>query len=94
MVLMMNMNVRKTIGWNLRALRVAQGLSQERLALDAGIDRSYIGRVERGAENVTVATLEAVATVLDVHVSRLFAEVDDSAPLPKTLSAGVKRKGA
>lgn len=94
MVLMMNMNVRKTIGWNLRALRVAQGLSQERLALDAGIDRSYIGRVERGAENVTVATLEAVATVLDVHVSRLFAEVDNSAPLPKTLSAGAKRKGA
>lgn len=94
MLLVAAMDVRKTIGWNLRALRVAKGLSQERLALEAGIDRSYIGRVERGAENVTVATLEAVATVLDVHVSKLFAEVDDNAPLPDALPAGVKRKGA
>jgi len=87
------MNVRQTIGWNLRQLRVERGLSQERLALASGIDRSYVGRVERGSENVTVNTLEAFATVLEVHVSRLFAEVDKNAPLPKPLSAGVKPKG-
>lgn len=86
------MDVRKTIGWNMRALRVAKGLSQERLALETGIDRSYVGRVERGSENVTVATLEAVATVLEVHVSQLFAEVPDGAPLPDALPAGIKPK--
>ncbi len=43
------MEVRALIGWNLRRLRVAKGLSQERLALAAGIDRAYVGRVERGS---------------------------------------------
>ncbi|CUX26521.1 MULTISPECIES: helix-turn-helix domain-containing protein [Agrobacterium] len=86
------MDVRKTIGWNLRRLRVDKGLSQERLALEAGIDRSYVGRVERGMENVTVSTLEAISLTLDVHVSELFAVVDDKLASPKPLRAGRKPK--
>lgn len=86
------MDVRKTIGWNLRRLRVDKGLSQERLALEAGIDRSYVGRVERGMENVTVSTLEAISLTLDVHVSELFAVVDDKLASPKSLRAGRKPK--
>lgn len=82
------MDVRKTIGCNLRRLRVARSISQERLALEANIDRSYVGRVERGTENVTVATLEAVSRVLDVHVSELFAPVDPDAPPVKALRGG------
>lgn len=84
------MNVRRTIGWNLRRLRVAEGLSQERLALEAGIDRSYVGRVERGMENVTVATLEAFAAVLQVNVAALFAEIESDAPPPAPLRSGRK----
>jgi transcriptional regulator with XRE-family HTH domain len=87
------MDVRKTIGWNLRVLRVGKGLSQEQLALAAAIDRSYVGRVERGSENVTVSTLEALATVLGVHVSRLFDPVAEEAPKPATLPSGRKSKG-
>ncbi|MDA5637887.1 MULTISPECIES: helix-turn-helix domain-containing protein [Agrobacterium] len=86
------MDVRKTIGWNLRRLRVDKGLSQERLALEAGIDRSYVGRVERGMENVTVSTLEAISLTLDVHVSELFVVVDDKLASPKPLKAGRKPK--
>jgi len=86
------MDVRKTIGWNLRRLRVDKGLSQERLALEAGIDRSYVGRVERGMENVTVSTLEAISLTLNVHVSELFAVVDDKLTSPKPLRAGRKPK--
>ena len=86
------MDVPTTIGWNLRRLRVAKGLSQERLALESGIDRSYVGRVERGSENVTVSTLEAVATVLDVHVSELFREVKEGAQKPEPLRSGRKPK--
>ncbi|MCV6574360.1 MAG: helix-turn-helix domain-containing protein [Cohaesibacter sp.] len=86
------MNVQKTIGWNLRKLRVTKGLSQERLALEAGIDRSYVGRVERGSENVTVATLEAFTSVLGVHVSELFAEVKEGAVRPQPLRSGRKPK--
>ncbi|MGZ9719104.1 helix-turn-helix domain-containing protein [Rhizobium miluonense] len=86
------MDVRRTIGWNLRRLRVDRGLSQERLALEAEIDRSYVGRVERGRENVTVATLEALARVLSVNVSELFAEVDPKSARPPSLRSGRKRK--
>ena len=84
------MDTRVTIGWNLRALRVAKGLSQERLALEAGIDRSYVGRVERGSENVTVASLDAFARVLEVPVRRLFEDVSDDAQLARGLPSGRK----
>lgn len=84
------MDTRQIIGWNLRRLRVAKGLSQERLALEAGIDRAYVGRVERGSENVTVSTLEAFAAVLTIPVSALFQEIDPSQPAPQPLKAGRK----
>lgn len=89
-----HMNVRQTIGWNLRRLRVEQGLSQERLALEAGIDRAYVGRVERGKENVTVSTLEAFAVALKVHVSALFREVPADAAWPKALPSGRRRRSS
>ena len=87
------MGVRQILGWNLRQLRVARGLSQERLALLAGIDRAYVGRVERGSENVTIATIEALARVLVVPVARLFVEAQPGEPLPAPLRPGRKRKG-
>lgn len=86
------MDARAIIGWNLRRLRVEQGLSQERLALAAGIDRAYMGRVERGMENVTITTLEAMARVLAVPVAELLAEPDKSAPKPAPLRAGRRPK--
>ena len=85
------MDARAIIGWNLRRLRVAQGLSQERLALAAHIDRAYVGRVERGSENVTVTTLEAMATALSVPVATLLIEPEGNAPRPLPLRAGRKR---
>ncbi|WP_094507798.1 helix-turn-helix domain-containing protein [Brucella thiophenivorans] len=86
------MDVKKIIGWNLRYIRSERGLSQERLALEAQIDRSYVGRVERGMENVTVSTLEAMATALNVPVSALFVEPQPDAEKPKGLKAGRKPK--
>lgn len=84
------MDARKIIGWNLRKLRVEKGLSQERLALEAHIDRAYVGRVERGKENVTVSTLEALARVLDVPIGTLFVEPAPNTPMPAPLPAGRK----
>lgn len=80
------------IGWNLRRLRVAQGLSQERLALAAGIDRAYVGRVERGSENVTISTLEAMARALTVPLADLFVEPEAGAERPAPLRAGRRAK--
>ena len=84
------MNTRQTLGLNLRRLRVERGLSQERLALASGIDRSYVGRIERGSENVTVEALEALATVLGVQVRQLFDEPTDT--VPARLPSGRRRK--
>lgn len=84
------MDTRSIIGRNLRTLRVERGLSQERLALAAEIDRSYVGRVERGMENVTVSTLEALAKVLAVPVGRLFDEAAASSASGEPLPAGRK----
>lgn len=53
-------------------MRVQKGLSQEALAVDAGIDRTYVSRVERGLENPTVAVLEKVAKALDAEITELF----------------------
>lgn len=85
------MDTRLVIGWNLKRLRVEQKITQERLALDASIDRAYVGRVERGKENVTVSTLEALAKVLGVSVGQLFIEPDKLRPVPG-LPAGRKLK--
>ncbi|TXN29124.1 helix-turn-helix transcriptional regulator [Methylobacterium sp. WL19] len=86
------MDARAIIGWNLRQLRVAKGLSQERLALAAGIDRAYVGRVERGSENVTISTLEAIAKVLSVPLAVLLTEPVEGAAVPSPLRAGRRSK--
>ena len=60
------------VAWNLRRLRVKRDLSQEALAVDAGVDRSYVGRIERGEQNPTVDTLLKIARALRCKISDLF----------------------
>ncbi|MBZ9758168.1 helix-turn-helix domain-containing protein [Mesorhizobium sp. ESP6-5] len=86
------MNARSAIGWNLRKFRLARGLSQERLALEAGIDRAYLGRIERGSENVTVSTLELVAKALEIPVGMLFEEPEPGSTRPGPLRSGRKAR--
>src|SRR5262245_53254418 len=66
------MDGRKLAAWNLRRIRVARGLSQEALAAEAGVDRTYVGRLERGIENPTVGILDKLANALSVPISELF----------------------
>ncbi len=54
-------NVRWRLARNVRLLRVMRGWSQEALALEAGLDRSYVGAVERGERNPTLASVERLA---------------------------------
>jgi len=69
------MNGRGLIARNVRRIRVAKGVSQERLAFDSGIDRSYLGGIERETENPTVDLLDRLAGVLGVPLGELFVEV-------------------
>jgi len=85
------MRGRSLVGSNIRRIRVAQGVSQERLAYDAGVDRSYLGGMERGEENPTVDVLDRVASTLAVPLHELFVE-DSSGIAPSTLPPGRKPK--
>jgi transcriptional regulator with XRE-family HTH domain len=60
------------IARNIRRLRVARALSQEMLAVDAGIDRTYVSRLERGLENPTVTVLEKLARAFSSNIEELF----------------------
>ena len=48
------------------------GLSQEELAYKCGLHRTYVGSVERGERNVTLSSLELIATALDVDIPTLL----------------------
>jgi transcriptional regulator with XRE-family HTH domain len=82
------MNGRALVAWNLRRIRVKRGLSQERLAYDAGVDRSYVGGLERQQENPTVDVLDRLAKTLEVSISEFFRVPRKGAPPPKPLPAG------
>ena len=51
----------EAFGRNLRAIRKSKGFSQERLAHETGIDRSYVGTIERGEVNITIEKIYLLA---------------------------------
>jgi transcriptional regulator with XRE-family HTH domain len=77
---------------NIRLLRVAKGLSQEVLAVDAEIDRTYVSRLERGLENPTVAVLERLAGALSANIEELFKVPRAGEPAPRSLKGGRRPK--
>lgn len=84
------MHGRDLVGWNLRRIRVARNISQERLAFDSGVDRSYLGGVERGEENPTIEVLERLAATLSVPLKALFADYDPDLASGEGLPRGRK----
>lgn len=62
------------LGERIRELRAEKKFSQEAFADEVRLDRSYMGRIERGENNPTVLTLSRIARALKVPMSRLFPE--------------------
>ncbi len=60
------------LGAAIRQRRKEIGLSQETLAVDAGLDRSYMGGVERGEHNLSVMNLQRIAMALQTKMSSLL----------------------
>jgi transcriptional regulator with XRE-family HTH domain len=60
------------LGRNLRTWRVQRGMSQEQLALDAGMKRSYVSELERGLRNPTVRALGRLAEALKIQPDELL----------------------
>jgi transcriptional regulator with XRE-family HTH domain len=86
------MKGRALVARNVRRLRVRQGISQEKLAVDADIDRAYLGGLERQTENPTVDLLDKVAAALSVSISELFERPPPGEVAPKPLRSGRKPK--
>lgn len=87
------MRGRDLVAWNVRRIRVANGVSQERLAFDAGVDRSYLGGMERGEANPTVDVLDRLAETLGVPIAELFADIEDTGVSNQGLPRG-RRPGS
>jgi len=66
----------KALGRAIRAARKVHGLSQEALADAAGIDRSHMGKIERGERNVTILNVARVATALSMKIADLLRDAD------------------
>lgn len=58
-------DLQRTIGENLRAYRLARGLSQESFAEILGVHRTYMGSVERGERNLTLRSVERIAARIE-----------------------------
>ena len=65
----------RAFGARVRELRKAAGFSQEDFALEIGLDRTYMGGVERGERNLALLNIRKIAHGLQVPVSQLFAFV-------------------
>lgn len=59
-------DVRGVLAFNLRFLRVQKGWSQEDLALECGLDRTYVSAVERARWNVSLSNIDSLARALEV----------------------------
>lgn len=66
------MDIRRQVGRNLSKFRKDKGLTQEELAFDCELDRTYISGIERGIRNPTVLILQRIAAALKIPPSRLL----------------------
>lgn len=62
---------------NLKAARLAKGLSQEELAHRAGIDRTYISSLERGVYKASIVVVDRLARVLEAEASDLLKRLPE-----------------
>ncbi|HCD05063.1 MAG: transcriptional regulator [Alcaligenaceae bacterium] len=71
-------NSKKLFGEQLRAARLAIGISQEELAHRAGLDRTYISSCERGKRNISLETIVRLAKALNLPPSQLLSGLEDN----------------
>ncbi len=68
------MDIRQIAGDNIRFIRQKKHISQEALALDAGMSRTYVGEVERAEKTITIERLARLARILEVEPGLLLTK--------------------
>ena len=74
----------RAFGQALREIREAKKISQERLALEGGVDRTYISLIERGINSPTIRMVVAIAEVLKVPPSKIVRRMEERLSSAKT----------
>ena len=69
-------DITAVFGKTLRRLRIAKKLTQEELGLEAGLRRTFISSLELGQEQPSLVTIQKLAMVLELSISRLFQQVE------------------
>ncbi|HRE11478.1 MAG TPA: helix-turn-helix transcriptional regulator [Ignavibacteria bacterium] len=62
----------KKLGENIRKCRMQKDISQEELAYQADLDRTYISGIERGERNISVITLKKITDVLKIEIHKIL----------------------
>jgi transcriptional regulator with XRE-family HTH domain len=70
------MKIQIKFGLIIKQLRIEKGLSQEKLALAADIDRTYISDIEKGNRNVSIVMIERLANYFQISINELFKKVE------------------
>ena len=70
------MDINKQLGMRIKYLRRLKKMSQEDLALEAGVNKNYLSDLERGDRNPTVKVLEKIAHALGINLSELFKGIE------------------
>ena len=68
------MNINERFGQRIKEIRKAKGLSQEKLANLAEVDRTYLPEVERGERNISLVVAEKIANALDEKLSSMLKD--------------------
>lgn len=65
--------VKSDLALNLRRIRLARKIAQEKLALEAGVDRTFVSKIERGLGNPSLEVLLKLANRLDINLAELLS---------------------
>ena len=68
----MSKTILEKFGQKVREERLKQNLSQEELAVKAGVHRTYVGMIERAEKNITLLNIEKISKALGISISKLL----------------------
>ena len=66
------LSLRLTFARNIRLVRIHAGISQERMAAEAGLDRAFVGTLERGQRNISIDNIELIARAIGLPAHELL----------------------
>lgn len=81
------MSLQQNIGIALKALRAEKGISQEKLALETGIDRRYMSDIENGRRNVSLEIIEKLSDFFQMRPCDFLRKIENAMVSPLTLDS-------